>query len=137
MTYWHMQLHPANPTLPNDHIRRIVDCGLIGCSGDPVSTFNDIAPDDIVIVRHTNKSLIALVKVISHPRDTTEQEQANEDIWFERCTEIEILKKYVEGRKITSPGFFYPTTVQRVSPDAEAFVKELLLECQKKKAWNN
>ena len=136
MNYWHMQMHPNDKDdWTNDDIAEILKSELIGCSGDPISVFDKLEIGDIVLVRHKEKSAIALTKVLEKSRNTLENEKTD-FVWFDRCVKVEVLAWY-ENEKI-SGRFFFPITIASVS-DVSAFeyIRNLYQKTQIKKQMQN
>jgi 5-methylcytosine-specific restriction enzyme B len=116
MNFWNMQLHPDDSNnWSNQDIKKILDFGLIGCSGRPIIIFNKITKGDIIFVRHKDKEAIALVKALENPRDTL-QNESNNYVWFDRCVSVKVLDFY-ENEKIPGEGFSFVPTIAQINDD--------------------
>lgn len=112
MNYWHMQLHPGEfDAWSTDDIRKIIDSGLIGCSDDPESQFNQIKIGDIILLRHGG-AILTLAQVTSSPDDTPVNLKSNY-IWFKRYVYIKKLKDY-ENVRVSGDGWYLPKTLMYV-----------------------
>ena len=105
-----MQLHPDEKSewTTND-IRKILKFKMIGCSGPPISEFQKIKKNDIIIIRHGGE-VLALVKVITIPEQTP-TELKNDYIWFDYYVKVEILEEY-QNEYISGKGWYIPITLQ-------------------------
>lgn len=125
MNYWHMQLHPDEKSewTTND-IRKILKFKMIGCSGPPISEFQKIKKNDIIIIRHGGE-VLALVKVITIPEQTP-TELKNDYIWFDYYVKVEILEEY-QNEYISGKGWYIPITLQIIDNKiAYDYVQKLL-----------
>jgi MoxR-like ATPase len=118
----------------SNDVRNILKSNLIGCSGDPISLFNQIQIGDIILIRHGGE-IIALTKAISKPRDVLPAEQ-NEYVWFSRCIEVKVLSTY-KGLNVSGKGWFLPKTLMSVDNDiVNGFINNLLKEIEMKDIIN-
>ena len=116
--YWHMQLHPDDATIPKEHIQNILKTGYIGLGEwemgkSQIEQFrNELSEDDIVLIRHPNNTVIALVQIIG---EFEKIENPNPDLdWFENRREVKVLswfnEKYPLPKKMGEG--FYASTFQ-------------------------
>lgn len=109
-TYWHMQMHPNNPTFAftDDALwsilenNKIIGIGSYWKDGDTtIDTFkNKIKVNDIIAIK-TGSSLIALVQVIGGEYEVEEDES---DIgWMVHRRPIRILDWAMDGETIEQP----------------------------------
>lgn len=98
-TYWHMQMHPNDPSFTKEAIwyilehNKIIGIGSYWKDGDTtVSTFkNNIKVNDIIAIK-TGAKLIALVQVIGGEYEVEENEDEDDIIgWMVHRRPIRVL----------------------------------------------
>jgi 5-methylcytosine-specific restriction enzyme B len=131
MNYWHMQLHDDDKEgWTRDDILEILKYSLIGCSGKPISLFNQIKSGDIVLIRHGGE-VLALTQALENPRNITSDEK-NEYIWFDVGLKVRVLEYYTK-KSVGGKGWFIPKTLMSIDNDiAYDFVADLYKEFKNK-----
>jgi 5-methylcytosine-specific restriction endonuclease McrBC GTP-binding regulatory subunit McrB len=126
-----MQLHDDDKEgWKRDDILEILKHSLIGCSGKPVSLFNQIKSGDIVLIRHGG-DVLALTQALENPRNITSDEK-NEYIWFDVGLKVRVLEYYVK-KSVWGKGWFIPKTLMSIDNDiAYNFVANLYEEFKNK-----
>jgi energy-coupling factor transporter ATP-binding protein EcfA2 len=118
MNYWHMQLHPNEGQMDLEHIKSILENKYIGL-GDwkegaiQIDQFkNNMAINDIVLIRHPGKKTIALVKVVG---ESEYIDNPDEIVWFKYRRKVDILSWYVEKYNLPKDlgNAYYAATLQK------------------------
>ncbi|GAA3720417.1 hypothetical protein GCM10022421_30880 [Oceanisphaera sediminis] len=107
VNYWHMQIHPNDPSYAEDYVysilehKKIIGLGNWKDGESTIDAFrNDMKVNDIVAIKN-GKKLVALVQVIGGSYEVTDD--TTETDWIENRRPIRVLDWAIENKALPQP----------------------------------
>ena len=149
MNYWHMQLHPNDKDGVdfNGILKILEDYKVIGMGeswendkDQPKVFKEEMQFGDIVIVRHKNKKVVAIVEVISEAYSITDEENQNimwnsNANWFRLRRKIRIIDKNPNYINLDDCKPFYAITLHplNITDEMKIIIKDKIIDFYQKR----